>query len=141
MAKMAITPTMAALLFLVAGQVIGALTPMTYKHLLESDATTSNIATVRGARSVAQRGGALTGAGVGFAAWFTGTLDIAGSAVLAMCAMNATYLVLAAGEYVEGKACDCDSVNEWLLGFYRASSRNDTMATIIVALTVLALDR
>ncbi len=139
MAKMAMTPTLAALLFLVVGQIVGATTPMMYKKLSAADTADSNIEAVRGARSVAQRGGLLAGAGVGLAAWLSGTLDAAGSAVLAICATNATYLVLAAGELVEGKPCD--SVHEWLLGFYRTASRNDNIATIMVALGVLALDR
>jgi hypothetical protein len=139
MARVTMTPTMAALLFLIAEQVMGVLVPMTYKKAPAAAAAESNIESVRGARGVAQRGGVLVGAGVGLAAWLTGALGVVGSLVLAMCAMDATYLVLAAGEFVEGKACD--SVSEWLLGFYRASARSNAIAYIVVALAVLALDR
>ncbi len=76
---------------------------------------------------------------MGLAAWLTGALGVVGSLVLAMCAMDATYLVLAAGEFVEGPACN--SVHEWLLGFYRASAMSNVVASIIVALTVLTFDR
>lgn len=133
---MAFTASIAILLVLLTNLLVGALTPRIVGKAPASVTATSDYKRVGRLRARAAQAGGVAGALAGAATWAAGALDATTSAILAVAVLNAVYLALSAGELVDTSQ---PAAATWLLGFYRTSSRIESISLIALALVVVGL--